>query len=194
MPGKLFFCKRCSGLLHSDLAPHSALGAIRGILNAAQSMLEVEGGGRWKMVTLIDGMDENEGSWVPQVLPYGFIHLSLVMTSDELNCSVSAKTGLSSFTEDVIFSARQGMIRCLADHTSSNSTVIMPHSEGVSDNDEDDEVGYDEPEDEIERLEGVEDEEEDAEVFAGLVELSHLRKQHLVTKPGLTLTLANRSS
>jgi hypothetical protein len=44
----------------------SALAAIRAILNAAQNMLEVEGQGRWKMVTLVGGRD---GVQTAQVLP-----------------------------------------------------------------------------------------------------------------------------
>jgi hypothetical protein len=40
--------------------------AIRGILSAAQSMLETEGAGVWKIVTLIGGQD---GGHVAQILP-----------------------------------------------------------------------------------------------------------------------------
>ena len=47
----------------------STLGAIRAILNAAQSLLEVEAAGRWKIVTLIGGVEENEGERTAQVLP-----------------------------------------------------------------------------------------------------------------------------
>jgi hypothetical protein len=45
---------------------YSALAAIRAILDAAQSMLEAEAGGRWKMVTFIGGPD---GVGSAEVLP-----------------------------------------------------------------------------------------------------------------------------
>jgi hypothetical protein len=44
----------------------SALLAIRAILNAAQNMLEAEGEGRWKMMTLIGGL---QGADKAEVLP-----------------------------------------------------------------------------------------------------------------------------
>jgi len=63
-----FFLSRLLGNDIDHVGFHfiSALAAIRAILNVAQNMLEVEGEGRWKVVTLIGGRD---GVQTAQVLP-----------------------------------------------------------------------------------------------------------------------------
>jgi hypothetical protein len=117
------------------------------------------------------------------------------------NLSVSTKTGLSSFSQDAIFAAREGIIRCLlqcpgdvprnanlrtiTEPTFTAESVILPHSESLDN--EEEEAGNEELEDEeIERL--GEDDEADAEVLAGLVELSNLCEQCSVAQPRLSFT------